>query len=160
MTAKEATEYSNKSSDYEQLAKNMKITFDKGANILEHLEFLKKNQADIAVSINYTGIIPERIIDIYKLGILNVHGGDLPKYRGNAFQAWALLNGEEKIGLCIHKMIGGELDNGDTISRDYLDVTSQSTITDVWRWMNKQTPKLIIKAINQLKQNEQGLINK
>ena len=38
------------------------------------------------------------------------------RYRGNACQAWAILNGE-KISLCIHKMIGGELDSGDIITR-------------------------------------------
>ena len=37
ISSKEAPEYSKKSSDYEQLAKNMKIPFDKGANILEYL---------------------------------------------------------------------------------------------------------------------------
>ena len=34
-------------------------------------------------------------IDLFPLGIL-IHGGDLPKYRGNACQAWAIINGEEK----------------------------------------------------------------
>ena len=68
---------------------------------------------------NYTGIIPQSIIDIFQYGILNAHGGDLPRYRGNARQAWAH-NGEKSIGLCIHKMIGGEIDMcGDIIARDY-----------------------------------------
>ena len=52
----------------------------------------------------------------------NAHGGDLPRYRGNACQAWAIINGENKIGLCIHKMIGGELDISDIIARDFLKI--------------------------------------
>ena len=38
-------------------------------------------------------------VDFYissTVGILNAHGGDLSKYRGNACQAWAILNGEKK----------------------------------------------------------------
>ena len=38
----------------------------------------------------------EEVIDFFELGILNAHGGDLPRYRGNACQAWAIINGEER----------------------------------------------------------------
>lgn len=69
------------------------------------------------MSLNYSSIISQKVIDLFPLGILNAHGGDLPKYRGNACQAWAILNGETKIGLCIHSMIGGEVDNGNIIDR-------------------------------------------
>ena len=72
--------------------------------------------------------IPNKIINYFNYGILNAHGGDLPRYRGNACQAWAILNGENKIGLCIHKMVGGELDSGDIISRDYLDIGENTKI--------------------------------
>ncbi|MBM3336478.1 MAG: hypothetical protein FJY60_02110 [Betaproteobacteria bacterium] len=34
-------------------------------------------QADIAVSIDYTGVVPQPVIDLFLLGVLNVHGGDL-----------------------------------------------------------------------------------
>ena len=113
LTAKEAPEYTRKASDFRQLASDWGIPFTQGPKILEHEDFLKSAPADIAVSINYTGVVPQAVIDTYPLGILNAHGGDLPRYRGNACQAWAILNGEERIGLCIHKMIGGELDSGD-----------------------------------------------
>ena len=54
-------------------------------------------ELDIGVSINYTGILEEDIILLLKLGILNMHTGDLPQYRGNAPIAWAILNNEDKI---------------------------------------------------------------
>ena len=47
-----------------------------------------------------------KVISIFTLGILNAHGGDLPRYRGNACQAWAIINGEEKtyVGYSLKKI--------------------------------------------------------
>lgn len=106
--------------------------------------------ADIAVSINYTGVVPQSVIDLFRLGVLNAHGGDLPRYRGNACQAWAILNGEERIGLCIHKMIGGELDSGDIIARDYLPIDHRTKVTQAWDWMARRVPILMVEAVEQL----------
>ena len=87
ITAKEAPEYARKASDFRQLADDWDIPFAQGPKILEHEAFLRSSPSDIAVSINYTGVVPQDLIDLYPLGILNAHGGDLPRYRGNACQA-------------------------------------------------------------------------
>ena len=102
LTSKEAPEYKRTvEEEFKQLATKLSVPFAVGADILKLQSFLQDAKADIAVSVNYIGIIPQSIINIFKHGILNAHGGDLPKYRGNACQAWAILNGEERIGLCI-----------------------------------------------------------
>jgi methionyl-tRNA formyltransferase len=150
LTAKEAPEYSRTAADFKTLAKLWGVPFDQGARIAEHMDFLAGNGADIAVSINYTGVIPQTIIDLFPLGILNAHGGDLPRYRGNACQAWAILNGESRIGLCVHRMVGGELDSGDIIARSYLPISYSTKITVPWSWMTQQTPHLMLEAVNQL----------
>jgi len=90
------------------------------------------------------------VIDLFPLGVLNAHGGDLPRYRGNACQAWAILNGEERIRLCIHRMIGGELDSGHIIARDYLAIDQTTKVTRVWEWMSVRTPKLMLEAMQML----------
>ena len=95
-------------------------------------------------------MIPQEVIDLFPLGILNAHGGDLPKYRGNACQAWAILNGEKRIGLCIHRMIGGELDSGDIIAREYLSIDHDTKVTQVWKWMVQRIPELMVKAVTRL----------
>lgn len=148
LTAKEAPEYSRKASDFKALSEQWKIPFAQGANIEKHLKFLKESNSDIAISINYSGIIPKSVTDIFPLGILNAHGGDLPKYKGNACQAWAIINGEEKVAICIHKMIGGELDNGNIIIRDYLSIDINTTITMIFKWFDSIIPILFIKAVD------------
>jgi len=151
VTSKEAAEYTKTADDLKQLATQIGADFiqtNKINTITDHLKNLPP--IDIAVSVNYSGIIPQTIIDFFPLGILNAHGGDLPKYRGNACQAWAILNGEKHIGLCIHRMIGGELDNGDIIAREFFPIDITTKITEVWQWMQHNIPNLFNSAVEKL----------
>ena len=150
LTAREAPEYTRTAEDFRQLAEKWGTPFARGARIMEHIDFLRACNPDIGVSMNYPAIVPQEAIDIFPFGILNAHGGDLPRYRGNACQAWAILNGEERIGLCIHKMIGCELDSGDIIARDYLPINHNTKITYVWEWMARRVPELVLEAISRL----------
>jgi methionyl-tRNA formyltransferase len=161
VTSKEAPEYAVKASDFEKLAIKLNCPFLNTSKINEAEKWLKQFQPmDLSVSINYTGIIQQSIIDLFEIGVLNAHGGDLPKYRGNACVAWALINGEERIGLCIHKMIGGELDSGDIIARDYYLSNIDTKITEVFTWMNNRTVDLFIEAVNNLMGNPEFFIEK
>ena len=107
---------------------------------------------------NYINVISEEVINSFRLGVLNAHAGDLPKYRVNACKAWALINGEDKIGLCIHQMVGGELDSGDIISRDYLDVNINTKVTEVIKWMDNRIPILLLDAANKLSENSKDVL--
>jgi methionyl-tRNA formyltransferase len=150
LTAKEAPEYTRGAEDFRQLAEQWRIPYASSARIIDYRDFLAESGADIAVSINYSGVIPEVVTDLFPLGILNAHGGDLPRYRGNACQAWAILNGETRVGLCIHRMIGGELDSGDIIMRDFLAIDIDTKVTAVLDWIVRVTPSLMVDAVNQL----------
>jgi len=160
LTSKEAPEYTRTSLDFELLAEKLNIAFQNTSNIENAKEMLLKSGAEIALSINYSGIIPQEIINIFPLGILNAHGGDLPRYRGNACQAWAILNGEKKIGLCIHRMIGGELDSGDIIEREYLNININTKVTEAWNWMSERVPELLISAAEKLSRNPEYFLEK
>ena len=154
ITAKETPEYKITSKDFEGFSKKEKIPYLYTSNIVSALDFINEcGQVDVGVSINYSGIIPSSIIDLFPLGILNAHGGDLPRYRGNACQAWAIINGEEKIGLCIHSMIGDELDSGNIICREYLPIDLNSKIEGVYKWITEQTPKLFLESLKHLETN-------
>ena len=154
ITAKEAPEYTKRVKDFQNLAEEWSAEFIQTPRIIDVLEDIKKHtDINVAVSVNYSGIIPQEVIDEFPLGVLNAHGGDLPRYRGNACQAWAILNAEDKIGLCIHRMIGGELDNGDIIARDYFDIDINTKVTAVWNWMVDRIPSLYVESIKQLQKN-------
>ncbi|KDD19074.1 methionyl-tRNA formyltransferase [Bordetella bronchiseptica] len=113
--------------------------------------------AEIAVSYNFPTVIGHAAIDSFPRGILNAHGGDLPRYRGNACQAWALIQGEPAIGLCVHYMVADELDSGDVIAKAMLDVDHHTTIGTVAQWMEQATPPLFVAALESL-QHDPGYV--
>ncbi len=156
ITAKEAPEYTKSVSDFEKLANETNATFINTAQINkpETIYKIKSSGAiDIGISMNYVNVISQEVINLFRLGILNAHSGDLPRYRGNACQAWAIINGEEKIGLCVHKMVGGELDSGDIIVKDYFPININTKIGETHKWMASRIPHMFFDALRKLEEN-------
>lgn len=153
ITAKEAPEYTVSAKDYELFSETVGATFIQAAkldrdDIYEVLGRL--TPMDVAISINFSGIISSKVMTYFQLGILNAHGGDLPRYRGNACQAWAILNGEQHIGLCIHRMVGGELDNGDILARKRYPINLDTRIGDVYDWFEADLPQMFVSVVEKL----------
>jgi len=77
----------------------------------ESVEYLRSLAPEAMVVVGYGQIIPQSIIDIPPLGILNVHASLLPKYRGAGPIQWAIVNGETSTGVTIMRIDAG-LDTG------------------------------------------------
>jgi methionyl-tRNA formyltransferase len=77
-------------------------------------EQLKQMRPDAMVVVGYGQIIPQAIIDIPRLGIINVHASLLPKYRGAAPIQWAVATGETRTGVTTMRIDAG-LDTGDML---------------------------------------------
>ena len=155
MTAKEAPEYTRSLNDFRILADQIGAAFIHSPGVTASTQAVVEQieKIDIGISMNYTGVVPQNFIDLFAYGILNAHGGDLPRYRGNACQAWAIINGEEKVGLCIHRMVGGELDSGDIICRAYMTLNLETKITSIYEWIAGQVPDLFAQALGALSGN-------
>ena len=82
----------------------------------EALERLSALKAELIVVAAYGKILPKEILDLPRLGCINVHSSLLPRYRGAAPINWAILNGETETGITIMYMAEG-LDTGDIISQ-------------------------------------------
>ena len=65
----------------------------------ETLTQLKQLDADVFVVVAYGQILSSKILNMPKLGCINVHGSILPKYRGAAPIQWCLYNGERETGI-------------------------------------------------------------
>ncbi len=64
------------------------------------------------------------------------------------------------IGLCIHRMIGGELDSGDIVAREYLPINQDTKVTAVWDWMVRATPHLMVCAVANLAANPEYVLER
>jgi methionyl-tRNA formyltransferase len=81
------------------------------AEVVEQLAGIKP---DAMIVVGYGQIIPQSIIDIPPLGIINVHASLLPKYRGAAPIQWAIATGETVTGVTTMRIDAG-LDTGDML---------------------------------------------
>ncbi len=81
---------------------------------------------DIAFSTYYRRILPRRLLDVPRLGCVNIHPGSLPGYRGPTPTAWAILNGEVRFGITIHLM-DEHADTGDILAQREYDIKPDET---------------------------------
>lgn len=73
--------------------------------IRKEYEFVKDLKPDLILTMAYGQIIPQGLLDIPRLGCLNIHGSLLPKFRGAAPIQRAIINGETKTGVTLMEMI-------------------------------------------------------
>ncbi len=79
-------------------------------------EELKNYAPDVCVVTAYGKILPRDLLDVPKLGCLNVHASLLPRWRGAAPIQWSVAEGDERSGVCLMRMEEG-LDTGPVLSR-------------------------------------------
>ncbi|HTD66431.1 MAG TPA: methionyl-tRNA formyltransferase, partial [Candidatus Limnocylindria bacterium] len=79
---------------------------------------------ELIVVAAYGQILPQALLDVPRLGCLNVHTSLLPKYRGAAPIQWAILNGDTETGVTIMKMDAG-LDTGAIVSEERTPIIAE-----------------------------------
>ncbi|WP_028828500.1 methionyl-tRNA formyltransferase [Proteocatella sphenisci] len=92
----------------------------------QSVELIKSLNPDLIVVTAFGQILTKEILDIPRLGCINVHASLLPKYRGAAPINFAIINGEEKTGITTMYMAEG-LDTGDIILSDEIDIEPEDT---------------------------------
>jgi methionyl-tRNA formyltransferase len=97
-----------------QAALRLRIPVRQPLKIRDAVEELRECKADVMIVVGYGQIIPQAILDIPPMGIVNVHASLLPKYRGAAPIQWAIARGETTTGVTTMKINAG-LDTGDML---------------------------------------------
>ena len=92
----------------------------------EFIDKIKSLNPDVIVVVAFGQILPKEILEIPKLGCINVHVSLLPKYRGAAPINWVIINGEEKTGVTTMYMDEG-LDTGDMILKTEVNLDENIT---------------------------------
>ncbi len=89
-------------------------------------EMLSAFHADIAVVVAYGLIVPQEVLDIPRMGFLNIHASLLPRWRGAAPIERAILAGDDVTGITIMKMDAG-LDTGPMIAKAAISIVPEMT---------------------------------
>ena len=116
------------------------------------IDEMKNLNPDVICVVAYGKILPKEILEIPKLGCINVHGSLLPKYRGAAPIQWAVINGEKQTGITTMYMDIG-MDTGDMILKEVVDIGEDETTGELWDRLSKIGGKLLV---NTLKLIESG----
>ena len=92
----------------------------------EFIQTLRDMQPDVIVVVAFGQILPKEILDIPRLGCVNVHASLLPKFRGAAPIQWSIIDGEEVTGVTTMLMDVG-LDTGDMLLKTEIPVDPKET---------------------------------
>lgn len=115
----------------------------------EGYEYFKRLAPDAVVIIAYGQIISQRLIDIPRLGWINLHASLLPKYRGAAPINWAIINGEEVTGATT-MLIDAGLDTGPTLLQQLTPVGKDETASELTARLAVEGAPLVAKTLLKL----------
>lgn len=114
----------------------------------EFLEKLKEIQPELIVVAAYGQILPKEVLELPRLGCINVHGSLLPRFRGAAPIQRAIIEGDEETGITIMFMEEG-LDTGDMLAKVRVTI-GEKTGQELHDELAREGAKLLVDTIPQL----------
>ena len=104
---------------------------------------------DVMVVVAYGKLLPRAVLDIPRLGTINVHGSLLPAYRGAAPVNWALIRGEEVTGVTT-MMLDEGLDTGDILLQAKMSIEPEDTAGTVLDRLAHVGADLLLETLSKL----------
>jgi methionyl-tRNA formyltransferase len=115
--------------------------------------FLSSFQPDVIAVVAYGHILPPWMIDLPRLGCVNLHASLLPKYRGAAPIPWAIIRGERITGISTMKMDPG-LDTGDVLMQRQIEIAEEDTTETLSQRMSALGADLVVETLRGLDRAE------
>ncbi|MCH5171698.1 MAG: methionyl-tRNA formyltransferase [Erysipelotrichales bacterium] len=109
-------------------------------------EFVKDLNPDLILTLAYGQIVPQGLLDIPRLGCINLHGSLLPKYRGAAPMQYALIEGEKVTGMTLMQMID-KMDAGIMYAKEEVTISEDDTLTTLTSKMTNCAKDLILRTL-------------
>jgi len=116
-------------------------------------EFLSPYRPDAMVVVAYGRIIPPWMIDLPRLGCINLHASLLPKYRGAAPIQWALMRGERVTGVTT-MMIDPGMDTGDILLQREVEIREEDTAETLAERLSVLGADLMVETLRGLERGE------
>jgi methionyl-tRNA formyltransferase len=115
-------------------------------NLPENIAILQSLQPDLFVVAAYGQILSKEVLAIPRIAAINIHASLLPKYRGAAPVAWAILNGETETGVTIIRMSAG-LDAGEMLAQEKIAILPHETAGELESRLAQLGVKLTLEVI-------------
>lgn len=117
------------------------------------VEAMRRLEPDFLFSCYYRLMLKKPLLDLPRLGALNLHGSLLPRYRGRNPVNWVLLHGEPETGVTLHYM-EEKPDKGDIVAQKRLAVGRQDTALTLFARMTPLAAELIRETYPLLRRGE------
>ena len=101
---------------------------------------------DLLITAAFGQFLPEKLLQVPKIGALNVHASLLPKDRGGAPVHYAIINGEEKTGVTIMEMIK-KMDAGGIYAQKELPITKNDDVGILFNKLSLLGRELLLEAL-------------
>lgn len=117
------------------------------------MEFLSRYRPDAIVVVAYGHILPQWLLDLPRLGCVNVHASLLPKYRGAAPIHWSLIRGESVTGVTT-MLIDAGLDTGDILLKRELPIQDDDTAETLSARLSPLGAELLVQTLVRLERGD------
>lgn len=111
-------------------------------NSPEAVATFRAYRPDLIFSFYYRHLLSKALLDLPRLGAVNLHGSLLPKYRGRAPLNWVLVHGETETGVTLHYM-DHRADHGDIIGQTALPIALEDTALTLSRKLTAAAAQLL-----------------
>lgn len=118
-------------------------------NSPDGLKTLRLLRPHLCVTAAYGQILSEKAIAVPRLGVVNVHASLLPKYRGAAPVAHAILQGEAKTGVTIFQ-IEPKLDAGPILGTAETEIGAKETAGELERRLSEMAVPLLLRVLDEI----------
>ena len=113
------------------------------------VEDLRALRPDLCVTAAFGQILSKEVLDIPPMGNINVHASLLPKHRGSAPIAWAIMTGDRKAGVTTMMMDEG-IDTGDMLLRDETEIGESETCAELTERLSRIGAETLRKTLEKL----------
>ncbi|HEU5078879.1 MAG TPA: formyltransferase [Opitutaceae bacterium] len=129
--------------------KNIPIFTPESVNSPEWIDRIAALKPDLILSVYYRHMISTKILDLPRLGAFNMHGSLLPRFRGRAPINWAVLHGEKRIGMTLHRMVK-RADAGNIVDQEGVEIDARDTAEQAFRKVLPCAKKVLARQIDAL----------
>ena len=110
------------------------------------IEAIREATPNIIFSFYYRRLVCREILEIPRLGAMNLHGSYLPAYRGRCPVNWALIHGEKETGVSLHYMVEAP-DAGDLVAQRRIPIAFDDTARTLHRKVVREAAALLEQAL-------------
>ncbi len=128
---------------------NVPVQFPEDVNAPEFIEQLKSLEVDLILSVSCPQLFKEELISLPEKGCLNIHGADLPKYRGIMPSFWMLANGEKQAGVTIF-FVNADIDTGDVAGKRLFPILPEDTLESFIIRSKRQACDLALETLEKI----------